>query len=124
MQRGEIVWTDPADIPDGFDPWKTARTATVVSELGQSSATRRVLLWGTTLYAHLFTGPPTWWVPKAGVGLGDGDNRIIEIRGGWLRAAATVSLHRTPGARPTGRTAAVAAAVVAAGLRAAISSRH
>lgn len=124
-RRGEIVWTDPADIPDGFDPWRTARTnSAVVSEVGQSSTTRRLPLWGATLYAHLFTGPPTWWAPRGGVQFGDDGDRIGEVRLGWLRAAAAVSLHRTPGARPSRRGVAVLAAVACAGSLAAAVGRR
>lgn len=37
------------------------------------------------LYVHVNTGPPTWWLPR--LGMGRHRNGDLYLRGGWLRKA-------------------------------------
>ena len=53
---------------------------------GQRNRSRRFVTRFGTLYTHVMTGPPTWWLPRV---KRDKDGALMA---GWLRAAAAVKL--------------------------------
>lgn len=54
---------------------------------GQKSVAIRTEWRGWEAFLGLYTGPPTWWVPRIGF-------RAVGARVGWLRAAVAVRLGR------------------------------
>lgn len=55
---------------------------------GQRNRTRRFVTRFGTLYVHVMTGPPTWWLPRR---KRDKDGALMA---GWLRLAVAVKVAR------------------------------
>jgi len=51
-----------------------------------------------TFFVHVNTGPPTWWLPRAGASYGASKGRpdeVLHVRCGWLRGCIVVSWQRS-----------------------------
>lgn len=59
---------------------------------GQRRVSRLKRLFGTPVYIHIHTGPPTWWLPRAEVSI-----RKRRFMVGWLRGLVAVAVDRTKG---------------------------
>ena len=57
-------------------------------EPGQHNRSRRVVTRFGTVWTHVMTGPPTWWLPKV---RREPDGTVMA---GWLRLAVAVKLDR------------------------------
>lgn len=57
-------------------------------QTGQHNVTRRAVTRFGTLWTHIMTGPPTWWLPKA---KRETDGTVMA---GWLRFAIGVRFNR------------------------------
>ena len=62
--------------------------ASATMEPGQRNRSRRFATRFGTLYTHVMTGPPTWWLPRV---KRDKDGALMA---GWLRLAVAVKLAR------------------------------
>jgi hypothetical protein len=62
--------------------------ATRTMQPGQRNTARRWVTRFGTLYLHVMTGPPTWWLPRA---VREKDGALMA---GWLRLAAAVKFDR------------------------------
>jgi hypothetical protein len=56
---------------------------------GQVDRARRFQICGRTVYVHVNTGPPTWWLPRVRV-------RRREVMLGWFRALIALSWAAVP----------------------------
>lgn len=63
--------------------------ATKTMQPGQRNKTRRITTRSGTLYLHVMTGPPTWWLPRM---VREEDGTLMT---GWLRLAAAVKFDCT-----------------------------
>ena len=57
-------------------------------EPGQHNRTRRAATRFGTVWTHVMTGPPTWWLPRVK------RERDGTVMAGWLRLAVAVRLER------------------------------
>ena len=79
---------------DGAGPFTDADVAAALSQVprqgqpGQRNITRRTVTRFGTVWSHVMTGPPTWWLPKA---RREKDGTIMA---GWLRLAIAIKLDR------------------------------
>ena len=55
---------------------------------GQRNTARRAVTRFGTVWTHVMTGPPTWWLPKLR------RERDGTVMAGWLRLAVAVKLER------------------------------
>jgi hypothetical protein len=55
---------------------------------GQRTRARRFVTRFGTLYVHVMTGPPTWWLPRVKREKGGA------LMAGWLRGAVAVKVAR------------------------------
>lgn len=67
-------------------------TAAVIRESGDVRRARAFRTRFGTLFVHVNTGPPTWWLPK--VKAGRRTDGTLEVMAGWLRALVAVSWNR------------------------------
>ncbi len=80
---------------DGDEPFTEADVQRALAEAptgrtmipGQRNTTRRWVTPLGSIYGHLMTGPPTWWLPKVEIRRGG-------LMVGWLRAAVAVGVKR------------------------------
>jgi hypothetical protein len=77
----------------GTGPFTDADVAAAVSQVpgrqmqpGQRNATRRTVTRFGTVWTHVMTGPPTWWLPRL---KREKDGTVMA---GWLRLAAAVRI--------------------------------
>jgi len=76
-------------------PFTDADVAVALSQVpgrqmqpGQRNATRRTVTRFGTVWTHVMTGPPTWWLPRI---KREKDGTVMA---GWLRLAAAIKISR------------------------------
>ena len=69
----------------------TPAASTGMRQPGQRNRSRRTVTRFGTLWTHVSTGPPTWWLPQA---RREADGTLMA---GWLRLAIAVRFDRTTG---------------------------
>lgn len=87
----------------GAGPFTEADVATALSQViggknmqpGQHNTSRRTVTRFGTVWTHVMTGPPTWWVPRIK------HEKDGTVMAGWLRLAVAVKIGR-PDHRPEG----------------------
>lgn len=82
---------------EGAGPFTDADVAFALSEVreaergmrpGQRNTARRAVTRFGTVWTHVMTGPPTWWLPKLR------RERDGTLMAGWLRLAVAVKFDR------------------------------
>lgn len=80
--------TGPFTDADVESALSSVPAASRTMQPGQRNRARRYVTRFGTLYAHLMTGPPTWWLPRVKRGK-DG-----ALMAGWLRLAVAVKVEK------------------------------
>lgn len=96
-RTGAGIQTVTLHRQDGAGPFTGADVTAALSSVrkptnmqpGQRNITRRAVTRYGTLWTHIMSGPPTWWVPKV---RREKDGTLMA---GWLRFAAAVRFDRT-----------------------------
>jgi hypothetical protein len=80
--------TGPFTDADVENALSSVPAASRTMEPGQRNRARRFVTRSGTLYTHVMTGPPTWWLPRLKREKGGA------LVAGWLRLAVAVKLAR------------------------------